>query len=155
MPVEIREWAGDLLAALASNHVAQHCSVFVVDEHRGGLVLAAQVWGAGDDTGAVIPGEWLLPLEGSVCGRVCRTGRPELVNDTLLDAEYRGFPGGRSRSEIAVPIRAGEPVIAVLNCESPFVGAFGIEDLDRLTRWATTAGSTFIDRELERHLPEA
>jgi GAF domain-containing protein len=148
-------WAEELINALSADHLHQHCSVFVFDPGRDGLVLAAQLWGAGMDSGKVVPGAWVVPLEGSVCGRVFRTRLPALVVDTSLDPEYRDYPGGRMRSELAVPIVAGSTVVGVLNFESPWPATFGIDDLDRVSDWAARAGVEFADRDLARHIHPA
>jgi GAF domain-containing protein len=145
-------WADRLIDALSADHLHEHCSVFVFDPEREGLVLIAQVWGAGQDSGDVIPGAWLLPLEGSVCGRVFRTGQPALLVDTTLDPDYRDYPGGRMRSELAVPIVAGSTVVGVLNLESPWPATFGIDDLDRVSDQAARAGAEFSDRGLSRQI---
>jgi GAF domain-containing protein len=152
LPDEIVSWAERLIDTLSASHLHQHRSVFVLDPERRGLVLAAQVWGAGQDSGDVIPGAWLLPLEGSVCGRVFRTGQPALVVDTSLDPDYRDYPGGRMRSELAVPIVAGSTIVGVLNLESPWPATFGIDDLDRVSDWAARAGADFAERGLSRYI---
>lgn len=155
LPAELVSWADRLIDSLSADHLHQHCSVFVFDPERRGLVLAAQVWGAGHDSGDVIPGVWLVPLEASVCGRVYRTGQPALVVDTSLDPDYRDYPGGRMRSELAVPIVAGSTVVGVLNLESPWPATFGIDDLDRVSAWAASAGVAFAERGLSRYVEPA
>jgi diguanylate cyclase (GGDEF)-like protein len=52
-----------------------------------------------------------------VIGRVMRTGQAELVRDVLEDPEYRAASPD-VRSEVSVPLRAGETIIGVLNIES-------------------------------------
>lgn len=52
-----------------------------------------------------------------IVGRVMRTGVAELVADVLSDPEYRAaIPD--VRSEVSVPLRAGDTLIGVLNVES-------------------------------------
>jgi len=120
--------------------------VFVPDEDESGLRLAAQVWGADEDTGAVVAGEWRIPLEGSVCGRVYRTGLAALCADVAMDPDYRGFPGGRTRSSLTVPIGPPDDVIAVINLEAPWISAFSIRDYERITEHAAAAYATFPQR---------
>ena len=143
LPVRIIAWADDVVAAVSAERVFQHCSVFVADARRGGLVLAGQLWGSGEDTGAVLPGRWVVPFEGSVCGSVYLTGRPALLQDVQSDANYRTYPGAQTRSELAVVILAGGRKIGVINLESPRSGTFGIQDLDRLRAHADRAGAAF------------
>jgi GAF domain-containing protein len=152
LPGEIVSWAERLIDVLSAD-LHHHCSVFMFDPGRGGLVLTAQVWGAGMNSGAVAPGAWVLPLDGSVCGRVFTTGLPALIVDTSLDPDYRDYPGGRMRSELAVPIVAGGTVVGVLNFESPWPATFGIDDLDRVGDRAARAGAEFLDRDLSRLFP--
>jgi diguanylate cyclase (GGDEF)-like protein len=52
-----------------------------------------------------------------VVGRVMRTAEAELVRDVLKDPEYRAASPD-VRSEVSVPLRAGDTVIGVLNIES-------------------------------------
>jgi hypothetical protein len=128
----IVEWAHELAAIVAREQPNEHVAVLVPDPSAGGLRLAAQVWGAGEDTGAVRVGEWLVPYEESVCGRVFRTAVASLCSDVTFDADYRAFPGGRARSSLTVPIGPPGAVIGVINVEAPWVGAFSIRDHDRL-----------------------
>jgi diguanylate cyclase (GGDEF)-like protein len=63
--------------------------------------------------------EVIETFDGSVgvVGRVMRTGEAELVRDVLQDPEYRAASPD-VRSEVSVPLRAGDTVIGVLNIES-------------------------------------
>jgi putative methionine-R-sulfoxide reductase with GAF domain len=128
----VTAWAERLVAALRAQHLVHYVAVFVPTELGDGLVLAAQHWGSGHVNGAVIAGSVTVPLVGSVVGRVFRTGSPSLVSDTLHDPEYRDFPGGANRSELAVPIVVDGQTVGVLNLEHPRVGTYGIADLDRV-----------------------
>lgn len=135
-------WADRVADELCRAWQFQHCAVFLYDASVDALRLVGQRWGAGEDTGAVIVGEWLVPLNGSVCGRVFRTSSPVLIADVRLDPDYRDFPGGTSRSEVAVPILAGGRPIGVINVESSRANAYGIADIDRLLEAADLAGRT-------------
>jgi len=139
----IAAWARDLAVRIGQEQPTQHIAIFVPTDARDGLRLAAQIWGAGEDTGEVIVGEWILPLEGSVCGRVYRTGLAALCADVSMDPDYRSFPGGRSRSSLTVPVGPREGVVAVINLEAPWVGAFSIRDYERMTERAAAAHVSF------------
>lgn len=52
-----------------------------------------------------------------VVGRVMRTGQTELVRDVHADSDYRAASPD-VRSEVSVPLHAGDTVIGVLNIES-------------------------------------
>ena len=131
------------MALISAEQPAQHISVFVPDDDGAGLRLAAQAWGAGEDTGEVVAGDWLVPLDGSVCGRVYRTGQAALCADVALDPDYRPFPGGRTRSSLTVAVGPPDDVRAVINLEAPWVSAFSIRDYERMTAHAATALASF------------
>jgi hypothetical protein len=139
----ISGWAARLADHIARDQPSQHVAVFVPDVASDGLRLVAQFWGAGEDTGEVVVGEWLIPLTGSVCGRVYRTGAAALCTDVSLDPDYRAFPGGRSRSSLTVPVGGPDGVVAVINVEAPWIGAFSIRDYDQLTAAAAASLDSF------------
>jgi putative nucleotidyltransferase with HDIG domain len=69
-------------------------------------------------------------IEDGVNGRVARTGRPAMVNDTRLDPDYLGREDGIDPgSELSLPIVVAESNWGVLNLEQREGGAFGEEDL--------------------------
>jgi len=86
-----------------------------------------------------------LPLDGDegITVRVVRKGRPVFVRDVKRDRAY--VQGGEGiRSELAVPIKAGNKVLGVLNVESKKIAAFTEEDrklLEILSSHAATAMS--------------
>jgi hypothetical protein len=145
----IAAWAHDLVAWIGLEQPAQHVSVFVPDDDGAGLRLAAQIWGAGEDTGAVVAGEWLVPVTGSVCGRVYRTGLAALCADVGLDPDYRSFPGGRTRSSLTIPVGPPDGVVAVINLEAPWISAFSIRDYERMTERAAAAYTSFPRASLD------
>ena len=70
------------------------------------------------------------PVEVGVNGRVARTGRPALVNDTSRDPDYvGGDDGGDPGSELALPIPVAGSIWGVMNLEQRERGAFTEEDL--------------------------
>lgn len=79
-----------------------------------------------------VPDYCRLPLGQGITGRVVERGRMLVVNDVRADPDYvrlapRPVP---TRSELAVPIVVGGEVAAVLDVQSPHVGAF--EESDRV-----------------------
>jgi hypothetical protein len=139
----ISAWARDLAGRIGHEQPTQHVAVFVPDADRRGLRLAAQIWGAGEDLGEVVVGDWIVPLEGSVCGRVYRTGLAALCADVGMDPDYRSFPGGRTRSSLTIPVGPPDGVVAVINFEAPWVAAFSIRDYERMTERAAEAYMSF------------
>jgi putative nucleotidyltransferase with HDIG domain len=70
------------------------------------------------------------PVESGVNGRVARTGRPAMVNDTARDPDYLGAgPATDPGSELSLPIVVAETNWGVLNLEQRERGAFDEEDL--------------------------
>jgi putative nucleotidyltransferase with HDIG domain len=70
------------------------------------------------------------PVERGVNGRVARSGRPAMVNDTGRDPDYLGFEGTADPgSELSLPIVVAETNWGVLNLEQSERGAFDEEDL--------------------------
>jgi hypothetical protein len=138
-------WAQQLAERIALDQPTRHVAVFVHDPAVDALRLVGQVWGAGEDTSEVVVGEWVAPLVGSVCGRVYRNAAAVLCADVSLDADYRSFPGGRTRSSLTVPICAtGGGALGVINVEAPWISAFSIADHDRLTVVAADAAAELV-----------
>src|SRR5690606_24138814 len=73
-----------------------------------------------------------VPLT-SVIGRAYRTGEPQYVPDTSRDAEFVVAPGAEpTRSELALPVKVGDEVRAVINLEHTEPDAFTSDDHDTL-----------------------
>lgn len=152
LSIRILVWAREVVTAVSTGRVFEHCAVFIADEDRAVLVLAGVRWGSGTGTGAVVPGQWVVPFDGSVCGGVYRTGRPALIQDVANNVRYRTYPGALARSELTVPISSGGRRIGVINLESSRAGTFGIVDLDQLTAEAERAGVSFYEAGLAADL---
>jgi PAS domain S-box-containing protein len=92
-----------------------------------------------------------LPLDGDegITVRVVRKARSILVRDVKRDKTY--VHGGEGiRSELAVPIKAGNKILGVLNVESKKIAAFTEEDrklLEILASHAATAMSNLNRQE--------
>ncbi len=88
-----------------------------------------------------------LSLEESVCGRVYASGQPELISDTATVSYYYNVSDAL-RSNLAVPVRVGDRVAAVLNVESAEPGAFGERDLRTFEAIATQLGIVMQNAQL-------
>lgn len=76
---------------------------------------------------APAPNRYLIPVNRGITGRAFRTGEPQRVPDVSLDPDYvEGDPA--TRSELAVPIFAGETPWGVLDAQSPERYAFTPDD---------------------------
>jgi len=100
-----------------------HAELFVPD---GNEMLLSNAWRWHAEEGFRIPMH-------TVVGRAFRTGEPQYVADTSLDTEYMVAPGAvPTRCELALPVKVGTSVRAVLNLEHTTADAFGHEDRDTL-----------------------
>lgn len=84
-------------------------------------------------------GTYRFPINACITGRVYRTGQPALVPDVTLDPDYAAAAED-VRSELAVPVKIGEEVVAVLNLESRRPAAFDEDDLAFYTAVAGQLG---------------
>jgi GAF domain-containing protein len=89
--------------------------IFLLSENAKRLVLRAR---SGYDTTLVV-GEYSQSLEQGVVGRVAKERRALYIPDVRKEPTYISFPGSEHlRSELALPIIAGERLLGVLNAES-------------------------------------
>ncbi len=89
--------------------------IFLLSEDAKHLVLRAR---SGYDTTLVV-GEYSQSLQQGVVGRTARERRAIYVPDVHQEQEYISFPNSEHlRSELALPIIAGERLLGVLNAES-------------------------------------
>lgn len=75
----------------------------------------------------------MLPLEGSLCGHVFKTGKPARYGDVSKAPHYFPIEGLQTRSELCVPMRARREIVGVINLESHLPNAFDEEDERLLT----------------------
>jgi two-component system, NtrC family, sensor kinase len=94
--------------------------IFMLDERRQRLELKAQA----ARYAAPAASNTSISLGEGIIGRVCRTGRTEVVEDVSRDKDFVDWFAD-TRSEIAVPIQIGGVVEGVLNVESDRTNAFG------------------------------
>jgi len=87
-----------------------------------------------------------IPIENSLVGQAYRTGQPVLVRDMMQKPVYLEQKP-ETRSALAVPVRVGDRIVAVLHAESPRVGAFGE---DELRLFSTIAGQLSVTLENSR-----
>jgi two-component system NtrC family sensor kinase len=102
----------------------RHVSVFVVDPDASRATMRAQssrYERAGSD-------EDSIGLEEGIVGRAARSGRTVRVDDVSAEADYVDW-WPDTKSEIAVPVRIGGVVEAVVNVESDRVRAFTDSDV--------------------------
>lgn len=106
-----------------------HAHVYLFDEVSETLQLVA---GAGEVGKQMVEEKRLIPvaLETSIVARAARTRQVVVINDTRQSATFlshRLLPN--TRSELAVPLLAGERVLGVFDVQSDQPDRFGEEDI--------------------------
>ncbi|HKI53802.1 MAG TPA: GAF domain-containing protein, partial [Anaerolineales bacterium] len=112
-----------------------HVGVFLLDAAKEYAVLSA----ANSEGGQTMlaRSHRLKVGEKGLVGFVSGTGRPRVALDTGADAVFFNNPDlPDTRSEIALPLRAGEAIIGVLDVQSTESNAFSQEDIDILSTLA-------------------
>jgi GAF domain-containing protein/CheY-like chemotaxis protein/HAMP domain-containing protein len=103
----------------------------------------------------VVPEEAESVLVGQgVVGWVAQTGQPAVIGDVTQDSRYHQLDPS-IRSELAVPLLAGQQVIGVLNIERPQLQAFGQQDLRLLTTLSSTLAASIQNARLFEEIQEA
>jgi GAF domain-containing protein len=117
------------------------------DEKDDALILHPSLVGFAQDAPR-------LPLKGSVVGQAYRTGRPVLMSDKAQGPSYI-CQSPDVCSALAVPVRIGGNVAAVLLAESPQARAFDEDELRVLTTVAGQLGVALenarLYQEMARH----
>jgi signal transduction histidine kinase/DNA-binding response OmpR family regulator len=92
-----------------------------------------------------------VPLNTGITCRAIRERRTEMVPDVSCDPDYVKVVA-QTRSEVAVPILAGDEVVAALNVESDNVGAFNRGEVITLETLADGIGIILRNAELYQAL---
>ncbi len=101
-----------------------------------------------------------FPVDECLTGQVYQTGEPRILSDVREEGPY-AVAAEEVRSELAVPVKAGDEVVAVLNLESAHPGAFDEQDLAFYTAIAGQLGIAMENAQLfeaerkQRQLSEA
>ncbi len=149
--------AARLSARLAATNEIEQIVRHVVEElhETFAFYLVAIQRLDGDETLRLVAGagalvevmtEFLLveqSLHEGVNGRVARSGRSELIDDTRADGDYmQRDPHTDPRAELSVPIFVDGAVWGVLNIEAPEPGALGQADALLVEAVAASLGSS-------------
>ncbi|MFQ6100423.1 MAG: GAF domain-containing protein [Anaerolineae bacterium] len=116
------------------------------DEQGGALVPHPSLVGFAEAS-------FQIPIDGTLVGRVYRTGQPVLVRDLAQQPAYLEH-APEVRSVLAVSVWVGDRIAAVLHAESPQVGGFGEDELRLFTTIAGQLGVTLENARLYRELQE-
>jgi nitrate/nitrite-specific signal transduction histidine kinase len=122
---ELLPYVGNLLRETFHYY---NVNIFLLEPSSGRLTLKALCLSG--QKGVIPVGVPLEVDEESIVGWVAQAGEPILANDVSEDARYRSVEALReTKSELAVPVKIGNKVLAVLDIESTEVDAFGEADL--------------------------
>ena len=121
------------IAQLVSDHFGfYHVGLFLLDESHQYAVFSASN-SAGGQKMLQRKHKLKVGSEGLV-GYVTSTGTPRIALDTGTDTVYFDNPDlPETRSEMALPLRAGELIIGALDVQSTEPNAFSQEDIDVLS----------------------
>jgi len=108
-------------------------AIMIVDQGTSELVFKASL-GYQNIMGEM--GRRLKIGREGITGMVAATGEPIMVKDVTQNQHYVSIDG-RTRSELAVPLKIKQQVVGVLNVESDNVNAFDQVDLRLLTTLAS------------------
>jgi GAF domain-containing protein/HAMP domain-containing protein len=112
-----------------------HVGIFLLDTAREYAVLSA----ANSEGGSIMlaRGHRLKVGETGIVGNVTATGNPRVALDTGADAVYFNNPDlPNTRSEMALPLRAGSEIIGALDVQSTESNAFSQEDISIISTLA-------------------
>lgn len=126
----------------------EDCGLFLVDEPARRLVLRAHT--LGDEVPG--PQELSLASQQGILVAVARSGEPIYVPDTSRDPRYYVSGPLPHRSELCIPLKAGEKVLGVLNAESQKPDAFSPADRQLLETLADVAAIALENARLFKEI---
>ena len=112
-----------------------HIGIFLLDASKEYAILSA----ANSEGGQLMlkRGHRLKVAETGLVGFVTGTGRPRIALDIGTDAIFFNNPDlPQTRSELTLPLRAGEEIIGALDVQSTEPNAFSTEDINILSTLA-------------------
>jgi diguanylate cyclase (GGDEF)-like protein len=119
----------------------QNVAILLLDKDTNQLRTRSQIgWEDGLDS---IP----LAIGTGIIGTAAREKRPLYVADVSKDSRY--IPrGGKTRSELAIPLMVRDEVVGVLDCQSENLDHFDSETVDLLTLFSTQASMALQNAQL-------
>jgi GAF domain-containing protein len=108
-----------------------HVGIFLLDEEHAQAVLRASNSEGGKKM--LARRHHLKIGHAGIVGHVAATGMPRIALDVELDAAFKDNPDlPDTHSELALPLKAGDQIIGVLDVQSKEVNAFQSEDTETL-----------------------
>ena len=124
-----------------------HVGIFLLDENKQFAVLSAANSEGGE---RMLARKHRLEVgQTGIVGHVTSTGNPRIALDTGADAVYFDNPDlPETRSEMALPLKAGGQVIGALDVQSTEPNAFSQEDVNILSTMADQASTAIQNARL-------
>lgn len=113
--MDIYEIAWEITNNIAKYLNTEDCVIYLVDHKKGTLEQIAAFGKKVDEHNKII-NKITLPIGGGIVGSVAKTGKAELIKNTLLDKRYI-VDGEKRLSEITVPIISNGRVIGIIDSE--------------------------------------
>lgn len=135
---------------------AEAASIMLVDERTGGLHFAA----ASGESDYEALRQIEVPLEGSIAGTICKTGKPLIIEEAAQDPRhYRGVDQAidfQTRAILGVPLQVRNRTIGVLEALNKLNGeAFDQDDVEVLSTLAAQAAIAIENARLIARLRDA
>jgi nitrate/nitrite-specific signal transduction histidine kinase len=126
--LHLNELLNYVASSLQKNFTYHNVGIILIDQESKSVVLRAS---AGAYEGSAHITQGTIETD-SIVNSIIQTGQSLLINDILSDPKYRDTEGsGRTRSELAVPIKIGDRLVGILDIEEDHTNAF--DDLDVFT----------------------
>ncbi len=125
-----RQLAVEVVEQLKQAFNYYHAHIYLLDESGENLVMAG---GTGEAGQTLLEQNHKIPAGKGLVGRSAESKEVVLVPDTRLDTNWLPNPLlPDTKSEIAVPILAGERTLGVLDVQNDVAGSLGQQDADLL-----------------------
>jgi nitrate/nitrite-specific signal transduction histidine kinase len=126
--LQLDELLNYVASSLQKTFNYHNVGIILIDQKTRSVVLKSSA-GAYEGSAHIIKGGVETD---SIVNSIVQTGEALLINDVLSDPKYRYVEGsGRTRAELAVPIKIGDSLVGILDIEEDHTNAF--DDLDVFT----------------------
>ena len=133
---------GGLISSISSIISQQlgyfHAGVFLLDEQRQYAILRS----SSSESGLkMLADGYRLPVTAkNIIGFAAQSGQPQLALDTGTNPELLSRSVAQTRSQLVLPLKAGDEIVGVLDLQSNEVNAFSEDDISTLVILADQIG---------------